>query len=206
MSLGPDNRSRGYGTVLLATAEDAGRAVDMFNGYVWQSRTLEVRPDRMGLSGGVGMGMGVGGGMHVNGMGMMGGMNEYGAGLDAYGMGMGMLGMGSLGATSAGASGANTPFSNRLGSVSPILGNHDSGNLTPNLAAQLARVTSPNGGVSLNSPLLAPANGNGNGISLNSPRSVQAQLTGSVGGSVGGGERCRSLFVGNVSVFRVILS
>ncbi|KAF9269663.1 hypothetical protein L218DRAFT_850847 [Marasmius fiardii PR-910] len=48
VSLGPDNRSRGYGTVLLATAEDAGRAIDMFNGYSWQTRILEVRPDRMG--------------------------------------------------------------------------------------------------------------------------------------------------------------
>lgn len=50
VSLGPDNRSRGYGTVLLATAEDAGRAIDMFNGYCWQTRTLEVRPDRLGAS------------------------------------------------------------------------------------------------------------------------------------------------------------
>ena len=48
VSLGPDNRSRGYGTVLLSTAEDAGRAVDMFNGYCWQTRTPEVRPDRLG--------------------------------------------------------------------------------------------------------------------------------------------------------------
>lgn len=47
VSLGPDNRSRGYGTVLLATAEDASRAVDMFNGYSWQTRILEVRPDRL---------------------------------------------------------------------------------------------------------------------------------------------------------------
>ncbi|CAE7060281.1 unnamed protein product [Rhizoctonia solani] len=47
VSLGPDNRSRGYGTVLLATAEDAGKATDMYNGYVWQNRTLEVRPDRL---------------------------------------------------------------------------------------------------------------------------------------------------------------
>ncbi|KAF9031653.1 hypothetical protein BDZ89DRAFT_614541 [Hymenopellis radicata] len=47
VSLGPDNRSRGYGTVLLATAEDAGRAVDKFNGYSWQTRILEVRPDRL---------------------------------------------------------------------------------------------------------------------------------------------------------------
>ncbi|KAL4243278.1 hypothetical protein ABKN59_011072 [Abortiporus biennis] len=50
VSLGPDNRSRGYGTVLLATAEDAGRAVDMFNGYEWMTRALEVRPDRMGAA------------------------------------------------------------------------------------------------------------------------------------------------------------
>ncbi|KAK0220078.1 hypothetical protein IW262DRAFT_999600 [Armillaria fumosa] len=49
VSLGPDNRSRGYGTVLLATAEDAGRAVDKFNGYSWQTRILEVRPDRLPL-------------------------------------------------------------------------------------------------------------------------------------------------------------
>jgi RNA recognition motif-containing protein len=47
VSLGPDNRSRGYGTVLLASAEDAGRAVEMFNGYSWQTRILEVRPDRL---------------------------------------------------------------------------------------------------------------------------------------------------------------
>ncbi|KAF8652334.1 hypothetical protein AX16_004440 [Volvariella volvacea WC 439] len=46
VSLGPDNRSRGYGTVLYATADDAGRAVEMFNGYSWQTRILEVRPDR----------------------------------------------------------------------------------------------------------------------------------------------------------------
>ena len=47
VSLGPDNRSRGHGTVLLATAEDAGRAVDMFHGYNWQTRVLDVRHDRL---------------------------------------------------------------------------------------------------------------------------------------------------------------
>jgi len=31
----------------LATAEDAGRAVDIFNGYTWQTRVLEVRLDRL---------------------------------------------------------------------------------------------------------------------------------------------------------------
>ncbi|OAX36631.1 RNA-binding domain-containing protein [Rhizopogon vinicolor AM-OR11-026] len=50
VSLGPDNRSRGYGNVVLATAEDAGRAIDMLNGYCWQTRVLEVRPDRFGAS------------------------------------------------------------------------------------------------------------------------------------------------------------
>ncbi|KAI0659773.1 hypothetical protein C8Q70DRAFT_891130, partial [Cubamyces menziesii] len=91
VSLGPDNRSRGYGTVLLATAEDAGRAVDMFNGYTWQTRTLEVRPDRMGeeLNGpaaapyGVGlgaMGMGVGVGVGVGALGALGGYGAAAAG------------------------------------------------------------------------------------------------------------------------------
>jgi RNA recognition motif-containing protein len=47
VSLGPDNRSRGHGTVLYANAEDAGRAVDMFHGYSWQTRILEVRLDRL---------------------------------------------------------------------------------------------------------------------------------------------------------------
>ncbi|KAK7013188.1 telomere maintenance protein [Favolaschia claudopus] len=41
VSLGPDNRSRGYGTRM------SGRAVDMFSGYNWQGRTLEVRADRV---------------------------------------------------------------------------------------------------------------------------------------------------------------
>jgi RNA recognition motif-containing protein len=33
--------------VLFATVEDASHAVDMFNGYSWQTRILEVRPDRI---------------------------------------------------------------------------------------------------------------------------------------------------------------
>lgn len=49
VALSPDNRSRGYGTVLLASAEDAGRAVDMFNSFNWQGRVLEVRLDRLGV-------------------------------------------------------------------------------------------------------------------------------------------------------------
>lgn len=103
VSLGPDNRSRGYGTVLLATAEDAGRAVDMFNGYEWMTRVLEVRPDRMGalpasddsvpqppgvnpygvglggLGTGVGVGVGIGGVPVVGGgVGVAGGIGVVG--------------------------------------------------------------------------------------------------------------------------------
>ncbi|EJT53086.1 hypothetical protein A1Q1_00093 [Trichosporon asahii var. asahii CBS 2479] len=47
VSLGPDNRSRGYGNVLMGSREDAARAIDRFNGFTWQTRTLEVRPDRL---------------------------------------------------------------------------------------------------------------------------------------------------------------
>ncbi|KDN42849.1 hypothetical protein K437DRAFT_237507 [Tilletiaria anomala UBC 951] len=54
VALTPDNRSKGHGTVLLATEEDARRAVEMFNGFTWQGRVLEVRIDRSGtLLGGV---------------------------------------------------------------------------------------------------------------------------------------------------------
>jgi RNA recognition motif-containing protein len=48
VALTPDNRSRGHGTVLLASEEDAHRAVDMFRGFSWQGRILEVRIDRSG--------------------------------------------------------------------------------------------------------------------------------------------------------------
>ncbi|KAL9937123.1 hypothetical protein V8E36_004358, partial [Tilletia maclaganii] len=48
VALTPDNRSKGHGTVLMATEEDALRAVDMFNGFTWQGRLLECRIDRSG--------------------------------------------------------------------------------------------------------------------------------------------------------------
>ena len=63
VALSPENRSKGYGTVLMATEEDARRAVEMLNGFTWQSRILEVRIDRSGTllggaPGGVGAGLG----------------------------------------------------------------------------------------------------------------------------------------------------
>ena len=46
VSLGPDGRSRGFGTVLFATHEDAVNAVKLFNGYELQGRHLKVHFDR----------------------------------------------------------------------------------------------------------------------------------------------------------------
>ncbi|CBQ72928.1 conserved hypothetical protein [Sporisorium reilianum SRZ2] len=53
VSLSPDNRSRGYGTVLMATEHDAVKAADMLGGFTWQGRTLDVRVDRSGTLVGV---------------------------------------------------------------------------------------------------------------------------------------------------------
>ncbi|ORX92848.1 hypothetical protein K493DRAFT_316348 [Basidiobolus meristosporus CBS 931.73] len=46
LGLTQENRPKGHCTVLFATVEDAQNAVDMFNGYIWYGRTLEVREDR----------------------------------------------------------------------------------------------------------------------------------------------------------------
>ncbi|KAJ1033077.1 hypothetical protein NDA16_000356 [Ustilago loliicola] len=53
VSLSADNRSRGYGTVLMATEQDAIKAADMLGGFTWQGRTLDVRVDRSGTLVGV---------------------------------------------------------------------------------------------------------------------------------------------------------
>lgn len=44
--MGFDQRSKGYGTVLFATLDEAKRAVEMFQNYMWFGRALEVREDR----------------------------------------------------------------------------------------------------------------------------------------------------------------
>ncbi|BGP47756.1 hypothetical protein JCM10450v2_003621 [Rhodotorula kratochvilovae] len=43
---GPDGRSRGFGSVLFATPQDAERAVQMFNGHEFNGRTLKVHFDK----------------------------------------------------------------------------------------------------------------------------------------------------------------
>ncbi|EIM88859.1 uncharacterized protein STEHIDRAFT_52958 [Stereum hirsutum FP-91666 SS1] len=118
VSLGPDNRSRGYGTVLLASAEDAGRAVDMFNGYSWQTRVLEVRLDRLPPELGLGVGEppGVGSAGYatpVMGVGVGVGVSMTAAGLGGVGIGgvgMGSAGVSGLGAGGGGGMGVGLPF------------------------------------------------------------------------------------------------
>jgi hypothetical protein len=46
VALGPDGRSRGFGTVVYAKEADATRAVSMFNGYDYNGRILKVHYDR----------------------------------------------------------------------------------------------------------------------------------------------------------------
>ncbi|KAI9228254.1 MAG: hypothetical protein DHS80DRAFT_7866, partial [Piptocephalis tieghemiana] len=46
VAMGFDHKSKGYGTVLFSSMEEAKRAIDMFQHYVWLGRTLEVREDR----------------------------------------------------------------------------------------------------------------------------------------------------------------
>ncbi|GAA5903860.1 hypothetical protein JCM8208_006599 [Rhodotorula glutinis] len=43
---GPDGRSRGFGSVLFGTSQDAERAVGMFNGFEFNGRTLKVHFDK----------------------------------------------------------------------------------------------------------------------------------------------------------------
>ncbi|KWU43023.1 hypothetical protein RHOSPDRAFT_10099, partial [Rhodotorula sp. JG-1b] len=40
-----DGRSRGFGVVLFAKAEDAAKAIATYHGYTWQTRVLDVRID-----------------------------------------------------------------------------------------------------------------------------------------------------------------
>ena len=45
VALTVDSRSRGYGTVLFARREDAFKAIQIYNGFQWMTRTLEVHID-----------------------------------------------------------------------------------------------------------------------------------------------------------------
>ncbi|KAF8761606.1 RNA-binding protein [Rhizoctonia solani] len=52
INVGYDGRPKGSGTVIFETAKDAQAAIQMYNGYDWYGRIIEVREDRYaGLSG-----------------------------------------------------------------------------------------------------------------------------------------------------------
>ncbi|KAJ1567303.1 hypothetical protein HK405_006441 [Cladochytrium tenue] len=44
-------RSKGFGTVVMATVEEARKGVSLYNGFEWQGRRLEVREDRTYVEG-----------------------------------------------------------------------------------------------------------------------------------------------------------
>ncbi|KAL1924842.1 uncharacterized protein VTP21DRAFT_4496 [Calcarisporiella thermophila] len=54
VALGPDNRSKCHGTVLFVTPDDARSGIELFNGFNWQGRILEVREDHGILNDSVG--------------------------------------------------------------------------------------------------------------------------------------------------------
>ncbi|KAG8849121.1 hypothetical protein FRB96_000907 [Tulasnella sp. 330] len=88
INIGPDGRAKGSGTVVFETAKDAESAINMYNGYEWYGRTLEVRQDRYaGLTGAGGFsgrgGRGLGGrglGLGGRGGGLRGGFGRGGFG------------------------------------------------------------------------------------------------------------------------------
>ncbi|KAI7965019.1 hypothetical protein MJO29_003117 [Puccinia striiformis f. sp. tritici] len=55
VSLTPDNRSKGFGTVLFANRNDACKAVEIYNGFSWQTRILDVKLDQQDPTGALGM-------------------------------------------------------------------------------------------------------------------------------------------------------
>lgn len=56
VAIGPDGRSRGFGTVLFASQEDAQNAVRLYHGYEYSGRTLKVHFDRFAAQNGPAIG------------------------------------------------------------------------------------------------------------------------------------------------------
>ncbi|KAF2147144.1 uncharacterized protein K452DRAFT_354601 [Aplosporella prunicola CBS 121167] len=80
----PDGRMKGSGIVAFEAPEDARNAIQQFNGYDWQGRTLEVKEDRFAGPAGFGRG-GFGGGFGRGGFGARGGGGFAGRGGFGYG-------------------------------------------------------------------------------------------------------------------------
>lgn len=80
INMGFDGRPKGSGIVVFATPEDAANAIQMYNGFDWNGRVIEVREDR--FAGGGGGGHGFGGGY---GGGFAGGRGGYGGYAGGFG-------------------------------------------------------------------------------------------------------------------------
>lgn len=120
VSLSQDNRSRGYGTVLMATEQDANKAADMLGGFTWQGRTLDVRVDRSGSLVGV-AGSAVMPTLASNGIGMSPG--NMGGGDPVFDQGFGQhqfLGVPSSHSGSQAYSPGSNPFGTSPSALSPL--------------------------------------------------------------------------------------
>ncbi|KAF9949292.1 hypothetical protein BGZ72_008916 [Mortierella alpina] len=52
VAMGPDNRSRGFGTVIFMHEDEAKKAIAMFDQYQWQDRVIQVQEERTGQENG----------------------------------------------------------------------------------------------------------------------------------------------------------
>ncbi|KAF9566005.1 hypothetical protein EC968_003942 [Mortierella alpina] len=52
VAMGPDNRSRGFGTVIFMHEDEAKKAIAMFDQYQWQDRVIQVQEERTGQDNG----------------------------------------------------------------------------------------------------------------------------------------------------------
>ncbi|KAF9289094.1 hypothetical protein BGZ68_010049 [Mortierella alpina] len=48
VAMGPDNRSRGFGTVIFMQEDEAKKAIAMFDQFQWQDRVIQVQEERTG--------------------------------------------------------------------------------------------------------------------------------------------------------------
>ena len=188
--------------MLLATAEDAGRAVDMFSGYMWQTRVLEVRLDRMvgegGAVGGFEQGMGQ---QQLGGQQQYGGMGQMVQQMLSPSMGMPQLGLHAYAKHNLGLGSLSGPGSPSVGGSSTPASMSASMSGSGSASASGSRPSVP---TSVSASLTG---GSGSGMVDDDgarrspmPLSFAYQLLGQGQGQTQDMTQSRNLFVGNVSL------